>query len=147
MIIHTQFEINFPWSNWKVSFLNVMNKYVLHKQVTIRKSLSWLTHALSLLFKKCGRLHQSAKILNSSTAWLSYRKARNRVVSAIWSAKRKFFSNLSSLVKTPKELWSAYHSLLHNRQCIPAMLSNGSVTAESTTSKCELLNCHFASFL
>ena len=112
MIIHTQFDINFPWSNWKVSFLNVMTKYVLHKQVTIRKSLPWLTHALSLLFKKCDRLHQRAKTLNSPTAWLPYRKVRNRAVSANQSAKRKFFSNLSSLVKTPKEFWSVYHSLL-----------------------------------
>ena len=108
-----------------------------------RNSLPLLTHALSLLFKKRGRLHQRAKTLNSPTAWLSYRKARNRAVSAIWSAKRKFFSNLSSLVKTPKEFWSAYHSLLPNQQRIPAMLSNGSVTAEFTTSKCEHLNCHF----
>ena len=50
-------------------------------------------------------------------------------MSAIRSAKRKFFSNLSSLVKTPKEFWSAYHSLLPNWQRIPVMLSNGSITA------------------
>ena len=121
-----------------------MTKYVPHKRVTIRKSLPWLTHALSLLFKKRDRLHHRAKTLNSPAAWLSYRKARNRAVSAIRSAKKKFFSNLSSLVKTPKEFWSAYHSLLPNRQRIPAMLSNGSITAESTASKCDLLNCHFA---
>ena len=124
---NTQSDINNLWSNWEVSFLNVMTRYIAHKWVTIRKSLPWLTHALSLLFKKRDRLHQRAKTLNSPTAWLSYRKARNRAVSAIRSAKRKFFSNLSYLVKTPKEFWSAYHSLLPNRQ---------------TTSKCELLNCH-----
>ena len=119
-------------------------KYVPRKRVTIRKSPSWLTHALSLLFKKHDRLHQRAKTLKSPAAWLSYRKTRNRAVSAIQSAKRNFFSNLSSLVQTPKEFWPAYHSLLPNRQRIPAMLSNGYVTAESTPSKCELLNCHFA---
>ena len=138
---NTQSDINYLWSNWKDSFLNVMTKYVPHKRVTIRKSLPWLTHALSLLFKKRERLHQRAKTLNSPSAWLSYRKTWNREVSAIRSAKRKIFSNLSSLVKTPKEFWSAYHSLL---QRIPAMLSNGSVTVESIASKCELLNCHFA---
>ena len=60
----TQSDINYLWSNWKDCFRNVMTKYVPHKRVTIRKSLPWLTHALSLLLKKRDRLHHRAKTLN-----------------------------------------------------------------------------------
>lgn len=44
-------------------------------------------------------------------------------------------------MRTPKDFWRAYHSLLSNRQRIPAILSDGSVTAECTSAKCDLLNC------
>ena len=47
-------------------------------------------------------------------------------------------------MKTPRQFWSAYDSLFPNRQCIPALLSDGTVTAESTQSKCNLLNAYFA---
>ena len=81
--------------------------------------------------------------LNSSAAWLSFRTARNKAVSAVRTAKRKFLSNLSSLVRTIKDFWRAYHSLLSNRQRIPAILSDGSITAECTSAKCDLLNRQF----
>ena len=46
---------------------------------------------------------------------------------------------------SPKYLWSVYHSLFPNRQRIPHLLSNGPTTAESPTSKANLLNTYFAS--
>ena len=82
------------------------------------------------------------KTLNSPTAWLFYRKAWNRAVSAIRSAKTKFFSNLSSLVKNPKNFGlptTPYFPIDNASQWCSQM----AVTVESTTLKCELLNCHF----
>ena len=120
-----------------------MAKYVPHRRVTVRKSLPWLSHTLLHLFKQHDRLHQRAKSLKFSAAWLSYRIAWNKAVSAVRTATGNFFSNHSSLVRTPKDFWSAYHSLLPNHQRIPAILSDGSVTAESISAKCDLLNRQF----
>ena len=72
------------------------------------------------------------------------RKRRNRAVNALRVAKRTFFNSLSTTVKTPKQFWLAYNSLLPNRQHIPALLTDGVVTAESTVGKCNLLNSYFA---
>ena len=46
-------------------------------------------------------------------------------------------------MQTPKDFWPVYHSLLSNRQHIPAILSDGSVTSECTSAKCDLLNRQF----
>ena len=52
---------------------------------------------------------------------------------------------MSSLICSPKEFWSAYHSLMPNRMWIPHTLTNGTATAELVTSKANLLNSYFSS--
>ena len=53
--------------------------------------------------------------------------------------------SMSSLIRSPREFWSAYHSLTPNRRRIPHNLTNGTITAESLTSKANLLNSYFSS--
>ena len=52
---------------------------------------------------------------------------------------------MTSLIWSPKQFWSAYHSLMPNCECIPHTLTNGIITAESPTAKANLLNFYFCS--
>ena len=52
---------------------------------------------------------------------------------------------MSSFIRSPKDFWSAYHSLTPTRMRIPHTLTNGAATAESLTSKANLLNTYFSS--
>ena len=52
---------------------------------------------------------------------------------------------MSSLIRSPSQFWSVYHSMSPNRERIPHTLTNGTVTAESPTSKANLLNSYFSS--
>ena len=61
------------------------------------------------------------------------------------SAKWNFLNNLSTNLRSPKQFWSAYHSLSANYQRIPWLLTNGSYTVESPSAKVNMLNSYFTS--
>ena len=63
----------------------------------------------------------------------------------IRSAKRNFLKNLYTNLRSPKQFWSAYHSLSTNYQHVPRLLSNGSRTVESPSTKANMLNSYFIS--
>ncbi len=63
-------------------------------------------------------------------------------VSNLRKAKWDFFQKLHSLIRSPKQFRSLYHSLSPNRQRLPHTLTDGVVTAESATSKANLLASH-----
>ena len=52
---------------------------------------------------------------------------------------------MSSMIHTPKQFWSTYHSLTPNKERIPHILTDGTTTAESAVAKANLLNTFFAS--
>ena len=61
------------------------------------------------------------------------------------SAKQNFLKNLSTNLRSPKQFWSAYHSLSTNYQHVPRLLTNGSHTVESPSAKANMLNSYFTS--
>ena len=68
---------------------------------------------------------------------------RNMVVSAVRSPKHSFLMSMTSLIRTPKQFWSGYHSLMPNHEGIPHTLTNGIITVGSLTAKANLLNSCF----
>ena len=138
-------DVNSVWSQWRDYFLYTVSKHIPHKLSASKKTLPWFSPLLKFLSRKRDKLFHLAKTSNSPSAWLSFRKARNKAVTALRSAKKQFLQNLSSSACNPRQFWSAYYSLRPNRQCIPVHLTNGSVTVESACNKCDLLNSHFVS--
>ena len=53
--------------------------------------------------------------------------------------------SMSSLIQSPKQFWSAYHSLMPNRERIPHTLTYSTISAEFPTAKANLLNSYFFS--
>ena len=123
--------MNFSWSSFKEILLNTMSNCVPNKLITVRRSLPWLNKELMSLFRKRDRAHHYAKQTNLPQNWSTFRKLRNKATSALRSAKRDFFKDLSSKLHNPKQFWSAYHAVCSNHQRIPHLLTNGSTTTES----------------
>lgn len=72
---------------------------------------------------------------------------RNLAVSMVRKVKFTFLKTMSSVLHTPKQFWTMYHSLTPNHKCILYTFSNDSITIESPTSKANLLYSFFASCL
>ena len=100
-----------------------------------RKSLKFRPLSMLLL----------VKTTNSETIRRKYCHFRNMAVSAVRKAKHSFLMSMSSLIRSPKQFWSAYHSLMPNRERIPHTLTYGTISAESPTAKANLLNSYFSS--
>ena len=84
------------------------------------------------------------KSTNSNFYLNKFRLLRNKSVSGLRKSKCKFFENLASLIRSPKQFWSLYHSLTPNRQRIPSTLNDGITTVVSPISKTNLLISHFS---
>lgn len=89
--------------------------------------------------------HRPAKASSSNLFSHKYRLFRNFAISMVQKVKFAFLKSLSSSIRSPKQLWSLYHSLDPNCECIPHLQTNGTITAESLISKANLLNCFFYS--
>ena len=104
-----------------------------------------MSNELFKLFQKRDITFAKYKSCKSSSSLGKFRLLRNKSVGALRKAKCEFLMRLSSLIRSPKQFWSLYHSVTPNKQGIPPTLNNGTVTTESATSKANLLASHFTS--
>ena len=132
------------WSSWKSHFLNTLTRHIPSRICKVKKSLPWLSSDLFKLLRKHDIAFSKYKANSSSSNRSNFKSLRNKCVSAVRKAKCEFFNTLTSLIRSPKQFWSLYHSLSPNRQRIPPTLNNGPVTVESATSKANLLVSHFS---
>ena len=134
------------WSHWKVFFLSTMRQCIPSKNVFIRSAPRWLTSDIKRLIKRKSRLFRRAKRSNSIQAWEKFKSTRNKLVSAVRSAKGAYFRKLVIDFNSPQDFWSHYHSLKLTTSRIPIVLYNGHMSALSTTAKSNLLNSFFCSW-
>ena len=136
-------EINSLWSMWSDFFMTAISDSISSKLISLsNKNLPYISNDLVHLVHKEQCLFSQAKLINSDRAWSKYNKVRNQVTSALRSAKRKFFKQLSTNIKSPRDFWSAYHKLSPKKSRIPVNLSHQSTRASTPTTKADLLN-HF----
>ena len=102
---------------------------------------------IKLLIKKRSRLFQQAKRGYNPRVWKKYQSARNKIVSAVRSAKATYLRNLTNQLNAPRDFWSHYHSVKCLPSRIPATLQNGSTSSTTTLSKANMLNKYFCSFM
>ena len=138
-------DVDVVWASFKSQFLSIMSSCIPSRVVSIKKSLPWLNANIVRILRKRDYLLRLAKNTNSETIRSKYCHFRNLAVSAVRKAKYSFLKSMSSLIRSPKEFWSVYHSLMPKRERIPHNLTNGNITAESLTSKANLLNSYFSS--
>ena len=131
------------WSHWKVFFLSTIRQCIPSKNVFIRSAPRWLTSDIKRLIKCKSRLFRRAKRSNSIQVWGKFKSTRNKLVSAVRSAKGAYFRKLVSDFNSPQDFWSHYHSLKSTTSHIPIVLYNGHMSILSTTEKSNLLNSFF----
>ena len=122
-------DVDSHWSFWKSKFMSVMSTCIPSRVISIKKSLSWINADIIRVMRKRDHFFRVAKSLQSSTAYRKYRQLRNNVVSLIRKAKSDFIKVMSASIRTPKEFWAMYHSLSPNRERIPQVLTNITVSA------------------
>ena len=110
--------------------LNETLSSILSRIVKIRISPSWLNAEIIRTLRKRHYFHRLAKASSSNLFSHKYRLLRNFAISMVQKAKFAFRKSMSSSIQSPKQLWSLYHSLDPNCECIP---------------KATLLNCFFYS--
>jgi len=139
-------SIDSSWAQWKDKFLSIMSQCIPNKIASIKNEPRWITRKIKLLIKKRSRLFQQAKRGYNPRVW-KYQSARNKIVSAVRSAKATYLRNLTNQLNAPRDFWSHYHSVKCLPSRIPATLQNGSTSSTTTLSKANMLNKYFCSFM
>ena len=138
-------DVDLHWTQWRARFLSAMTRHIHSRHISTRKCLPWFSQHIRVLILNASVFSKKPKHLPPPMLDLLIVRPE-KVVSALRSAKQNFFSNLSSIVKSPKQFWSVYRSLTPNRHRLPALMSNGSTMVESAQGMCDLFVSHFSSF-
>ena len=145
-------DIDLACMKWSDLFLNIAEKHIPKKYVTIRpKDQPWFSNALRLMRRKVKRLFHRAKHSDSPFLWNKYRDEMNNYKSKLDSAEDLYQKNLAdSLCKSQnsKKWWSTVKTMLGREadDSYPAM-RNGTDNSYVTNNKCkaDLFNNFFLS--
>lgn len=132
-------DVNSSWVCFKNIFLDIMEECVPHKRVLMKKNLPWLTKPLVRQIQKRNRLFHAAKKKKDDRDWQKFRRARNKVVKLLRSAKHRYFANLS-VQSNPKRFWSTMKLMKGNKPTIPPLFVNGQERCKNS----EVLNEFFS---
>ena len=95
---------------WKELYLNIINKYVETKVITVRPSEPpWMSPEVRRIIRRKNRAHKQAKRTNSPIHWTTYRKWRNKAISECRKAKQyhkdKLSAKIANQTETSPRLW------------------------------------------
>jgi len=80
--------------SWKPTFLDVMEQCIPRSVLPVRNNLLWLTKVIIQLIRKRNHHFRKATRSDDRDDYLKFRQVRNRVVTELSLAKRRFFTNL-----------------------------------------------------
>ena len=116
-----------------------MNECIPKKKLPNRKNLLWLSKRLTNLIKPRNLLYKRAKLTGDFS---KYRAMRNKVTSALRSAKQSCFQRLNP--KKSKEFWRAMNYLNKQQSTIPKLVDEYNVEATGNFEKADILNSFFS---
>ena len=102
----------------------------------------WLTKSIVQAMRRRNALFKRAMRSRTVSDYAKYRKARNKVVSSLRSAKEAFFHELKP--SNSKKFWKAVKCLNNNSSSIPTLIHDD-VMHETDQDKADVLNSYFIS--
>ena len=133
-------DIDQSWKQWHQQFMAIMAQSIPNTTIRTRRNLPWLNRSIVKSMKKRNQLYKKA---NKTGNFYQYKLARNRTLSQLKLAKRRYFQTLNP--KNPKKFWKAVKFLNKSKQSIPTLSLDGAV-ANSDIDKANLLNSFFFFF-
>ena len=130
-------DIELSWKLWYHQFMSAMSQSIPNTRIRTRRNLPWLNKPIVKLMRKRNQLFKRAK---RSGNFHQYRLARNRTLTQLRKAKKKYFRKLNP--KDPKKFWKAIKYLNKNKSSIPTLSLEDKI-AHSDADKANLLNSFF----
>ncbi len=79
--------------------LEICDKHIPNKTITIRPNNPlWMPSEVRSLMRKRNHVHKIAKRRNRPSDWANFRKLRNKVISAVRTAKKHYASKIDSRI-------------------------------------------------
>ena len=88
------YDIQMSWKRFKSAFLDVMEQCIPRSVLLARNNLPWLTKEIIQLIRKRNHHFRKANRSGDRADYLKFRQVRNRVMTELRLAKRRFFANL-----------------------------------------------------
>ena len=112
-------------SDWQNTFMSIMDECIPKKVLPPkRRNLPWLNKSLvqSMCRRNC--LFKRAKWSGSSLHHSQYKHARNKVISQLRQAKKRYFRRLNP--NDAKQFWKTVKVLSNNDTSVGALTHNNS---------------------
>ena len=115
-------DINKSWSQWKSTFLKIMEMCFPKTMLPRRKNKPWLTKRIIQAMRRRSMYYKQAK---ASLDFSKYKHQRNKVNSMLRDAKRNFFRRINP--HHPKEFWKACKMLIGASTSIPTLQTSSKI--------------------
>ena len=125
--------------------MTIIDETIPSKRIKPKTKVPYLTADLLYLVRKKCRLFKQAKKAGTDKAWSKYSKIRNKVTSALRTAKKVYFHQMAASIRSPRDFWSSYHKLNPKHSRTPPKLHHQDTTATNPTEKANLFNSFFTS--
>ena len=133
-------DVNVYWSNWKTSFLQIMEMCIPNAVVKLKRNLPWMNNEISQAIKKRNSLFRIAKSSGKPADRERYTVKRNQTTALLRKSKQSFFNKLNNA--DAKTFWKSVRSLNHKPTSMPTLQHNGT-KLETSESKADALNNYF----
>ena len=129
--------------NWQTKFMEIMHSCIPQVIAKPRNSLPWINKQILQAILKRNTFYRKLKGTGDYSALCKYKSLRNKVVSLLRQAKKKFFEKLNSADQ--KVFWKTVKMLNNTTSSFPTLTTQSGVQAVSSSNKASTLNEYFFS--
>ncbi len=131
-------DIDQSWFHWQHKFLAIMEECIPRNVLpptSRRRNLPWLNKGIIQSMRRRNNLFRRSRYTSDDER--KYKRARNKVVSLMRSAKKEYFRKLNP--HNSKQFWKSIKVLNKHNSSIPT-LSQGSTLLSTDQEKADALN-------
>jgi len=145
-------EIDNMLESWENLFNNTVDQHCLwrNKRVALVNQTPWMSNAIIDQLRLRDTLLKRSKHSNNPDNWAEYKKAKNKAVGMLKSAKRKYYvSKLENNKNNAKEIWKTIKSIsgLSKQSKRVNNLEVGGCLLEDNEKIASEFNAHFTSIV
>ena len=147
-------DVNLDWSNWKETFISIVDQFIPKRKIKDRNSPPWINAEIRhLLNKKETAIRRKLSTNSSNSVKKNYRDIRALTKRLIQESRSSYFDKVGAEIDTnPKRFWSLIKAFTKSSNCgnVPNSVSlhadssdNITLTANNPQDIANLFNTYF----
>jgi hypothetical protein len=148
-------DVNIDWSNWKETFISIVDQFIPKRKIKDRNSPPWINAEIRHLLNKKETIRRKLSTNSSNSLKKNYRDIQALTKRLIQESRSSYFDKVGAEIDTnPKRFWSLIKAFTKSSNCgnVPNSVylhadssDNITLTANNPQDIANLFNTYFHS--